>query len=77
MWQFISQAFAGANLGVGFAKGSLPFPEAFHLGADQDESGFELVEEVVVVGGGAVLGDNLDALPVTLFRCRISQLVLS
>ncbi len=55
-------SLTGANFGIGVAKGCLPFPETLDLGADENEAGFELIEQVIVVGGGAVLGNNLDAL---------------
>ena len=57
-----------ANLGVGFAKGSFAFAEGFDLGADENQASFEFVEQIVVIGGRAVLGDNLDALPALFFR---------
>ena len=63
--------FAGANLCISFAQRSLPFPQALHLGADQNQSGFELVEEGVVVRGGAVLSNNLNAFPVTFLSRRL------
>ncbi len=59
---------SGANLGISFAKGSFPFAEGFHLGADQNQTGFELIEQIVVIGGRPILGDNLKALSALLFR---------
>ncbi len=53
--------FAGARLGVGLAEGGLAFAEGFDFGADQNDAGFDFVEEDVVVRGGAILGDDADA----------------
>ena len=55
-------SLAGANLGVGLAERCLAFPEGLDLGAYQDQACLELVEQLVVIGGGAVLGDDLDVL---------------
>lgn len=41
--------FAGARFRVGFAEGGFPFAEGFDFGADEDDTGFDFVEENVVV----------------------------
>ncbi len=43
------------------------FAEGLDLGAHQYQACFELVEQLVVVGGGAVLGDDLVVLLFCLF----------
>src|SRR5450755_41171 len=54
-------SFAAANFGERFAKRSLPFTEGLDLGTDQHDSGFKTVQQLVVVGGCAILRNNLDA----------------
>jgi len=53
--------FAAANLGERFAKGTFSFAERLYFGANQHNSGFEAVEQLVVIGGRAILRNNLDA----------------
>lgn len=53
--------FAAADFGVGLAEGAFAFAEGLDLSAGQDHAGFELVQDEVVVGGGAVLGDDFYA----------------
>jgi hypothetical protein len=52
---------AKANFGVGFAEGTLPFAQGLNFGADQDHAGLEAIREMVVVGGLAILRNNLDS----------------
>ncbi len=60
---------ADANFGIGLAERPLALPEGLDLGADKHEAGFEFIKEMVIVGGGAILSDDLDAFPVLfLFR---------
>ena len=54
-------ARAAANLGEGFAKRTFPLAERLNFGADQHYAGFEAVEQLVVIGGAAILRNNLDA----------------
>ena len=61
-------SLASANFGVGFADCSFAFAERLDFGAHQYQSCFELVEQLVVVGSGAVLGDDLVVLLFCLFR---------
>ena len=67
--------FPAPYFGVGVAKRSLAFPEGFHLCADENKACFEFIEQFVVVGGRAVLGDDLDALKVPFFRRRFHEQV--
>src|ERR1700678_278655 len=53
--------FAAADLGEGLPKRALPFAKRLDLGADQHDSGFQAVQELVVIGSAAVLRNNLDA----------------
>lgn len=53
--------FAGARLGVGFAEGGFAFAKSFDLGADQNDPGFDFIEDMVVVRGGAILRDDANS----------------
>src|SRR5205085_471643 len=51
----IHQPDAGtANFGVGISQVSLAFAQRFYLGACQGHAGLHLLEQVIVVGGGAI-----------------------
>jgi len=67
--------FPAADFRVGVAKRSLSLPESFHFGTDENQACFQFIEQFVVVGGRAVLGDDLDALKVPFFRRRFHELV--
>ena len=49
---------AGLEIHVGVADVGFAFAEGFHFGAVKDEARFHLFEDVVVVGGGAILRDD-------------------
>jgi hypothetical protein len=49
----------GLEIDEGVADVCLTLAESFDLGAMKDQSGFELLQEVVIVRGGAILGDDL------------------
>ena len=58
----IHQPDAGAaHLGIGIAQVGLALAQRLYLGAGQRHSGFHLFEQVIVVGGGAILGNDLRA----------------
>ena len=65
-------SLAAANLGEGIAKGGFAFAEGLDLGAHEYQSCLEVIAEGVIVGGGAVLGDDLDAFVLLLFSPPIS-----
>ena len=50
---------AGLEVDVGVADVGFAFAEGLHFGAVKDESRFHLFEDVIVVGRGAVLRDDL------------------
>ena len=52
---------AGLEIHVGVADVGFAFAEGFHFGAMKYEARFHLFEDVVVVGGGAVLRDDFFA----------------
>ena len=58
----------GANLRVGFPQRRLALPKRLHLGADQHQARLEFFEEIVIVGGGAILRDNFYAFILRFFR---------
>jgi hypothetical protein len=66
-------SFAAANLGECFAKRALPFPKSLDLGTDQDDSGLEVVQEFVVIGGAAILRNNLDSGVLILISARFGH----
>ena len=61
----------GLEIHVGVADVGLAFAEGLHFGAMEDEAGFEAFEDVIVVGGRAVLGDDLFGGPGGLFTLRL------
>lgn len=63
-------SLSGANLRVGFPDRSLAFAKGFHFGAHQDKTGFEMLEEVVVVRRGAILRHDLNTDAIRIFGCR-------
>jgi hypothetical protein len=63
-------SFPSANLGEGFAKRALPFPQSLDLGTDEHDSGLQTIQELVVIGGAAILRNNLDARVLTLIGVR-------
>ena len=66
-------SFAAANLGECFAKRTLPFPECLDLGADENDSGLKIVQEFVVIGGTAILRNNLDSGVLILIGARFGH----
>lgn len=66
-------SFASTNFGECFAKRTLPFPESLDLSTDQNDSGLEAVQELVVVGGAAVLRNNLDSGVLILISARFGH----
>ena len=66
-------SFAAANLGECFAKRALPFPESLDLSTDQNDSGLEVVQEFVVIGGATILRNNLDNLVLILIGARFDH----
>ncbi len=63
-------SLAKANLGVGLPEGAFAFAQRFDLRAHQYQASFQTVQEVVVVGGGAILRNNLYALVLRLLWVR-------
>jgi hypothetical protein len=61
-------SLAKTNFGVGLAEGTLPFAQGLNFGADQDHAGFQTVQQMVVVGGLAILRNNLDAFVLGFIR---------
>ena len=49
----------GLEVDKGVADVCFSFAKGFDLGAVKDQTGLELLKQMVVVGGGAVLGDDL------------------
>jgi hypothetical protein len=66
-------SFAAADLGECFAKRALPFPKSLDLGTDENDSGFEVIQEFVVIGGAAILRNNLDARVLILIGARFGH----
>src|SRR5215472_14880972 len=62
---------AGLEVHIGVADVGLAFAQRFHFGAVQDQPGFELFKKVIVVGGGAILRDDLLARLGALFTLRL------
>jgi len=54
--------FSAAGLGIGLAEGHLPFAECFHFRPLQHQTCLIPLEDVVMIGSGAVLGNQVDAL---------------
>jgi hypothetical protein len=54
-------SFAAADFGEGFAKRALPLAERLDFGADQHDSSLKTIQKLVVIGGAAILRNNLDA----------------
>jgi hypothetical protein len=50
---------AGLKIDESIADVRFPFTQGFDLCAVKDHAGFVFLQQVVVVGGGAVLGDDL------------------
>ena len=50
---------AAAHFGVGVAQIGLAVAQRFHLGARKDHARFHFFEKVIVVGSGAILGNDL------------------
>src|SRR5579859_939067 len=50
---------AGLEIDIGIADIRFPFAQGLHLGAMQDQAGLKSVQQVKIVGGGAILGNNL------------------
>ena len=50
---------AGLEVDVGVADIRFAFAQGFHFGAMEDQAGFKLVEQMIVVRGDAVLRDDL------------------
>src|SRR5579864_8004433 len=60
--------FPSPGLSIGITQASLAFMQCFDFGADQDHAGLVLVEEFIIVRGGAILSDNFDRRSVFLSR---------
>src|SRR5215471_4923017 len=54
---------AGLEVHVSIADIGLAFAEGFHFGAVEDQAGLEPFEKMIVIGGSAVLRDDLLARP--------------
>ena len=52
---------AAADLGVGVAQIGFAGAQRFYLGAGKRHARFHFFEQVIVVGGGAILGNDLHA----------------
>jgi hypothetical protein len=52
---------ANANFGVGLAEGTFALAEGLDLSTHEYQSSFDTIQEMVVVGGGAILRNNLYA----------------
>jgi hypothetical protein len=50
---------AGLEIDEGVTDVRFAFAKGFDLGAVEDQPGLESLEQVVVVGGGAILSDDL------------------
>jgi hypothetical protein len=66
---------SGANLGVGLAQRSFPFTKSLDFGAYEDQASFKLIQQLVIVGRGPILGDDLIALLIPLL-CGIHGAVM-
>ena len=55
-------SLANANLGVGLPEGAFAFAQGLDLGTYEYQPRFQTVQQVVIVGGGAILRNNLHAL---------------
>jgi hypothetical protein len=66
-------SFAATNFGERFAKGTLPFPESLDLGTDENDSSLKIVQEFVVIGGAAILRNNLDSGVLILIGARFGH----
>ena len=49
---------AGLEIDKGVADVRFAFAKGFHFGTVEDQAGFVFLEQVIVIGGGAVLGDH-------------------
>jgi hypothetical protein len=63
---------AGLEIDEGVAVVRFALAKGFDLGAVQDQTGFESLEQVVVVGGGAILSDDLLLLSLFGFACGLT-----
>jgi len=50
---------SGTEIDVGVANIRFSFAQGLHLGAMEDQAGFEAIKEVVIVGSSAILSNNL------------------
>lgn len=53
--------FLAADFAIGVAKSDGAGAKRFHFGANQNQPRFKTVENVIIVGSGAVLGNDLEA----------------
>jgi hypothetical protein len=59
---------AGFEIDVGVANIRLSFAKSFHFGAVKDQPGFIPLQQMIIVGGGAILRDDLLLAFFGLFR---------
>ena len=65
--------FAAANLRERLAQSTFSLAERLYFSADEHDSGFEAVEQLVVVRGRAILRNNLDAGVLILIGARFGH----
>ena len=61
---------AAANFRVSVTQGALALSKSFYLRANEHQSGFQTVEQMIVVRSGPILRNNLDALVLRFIGVR-------
>jgi hypothetical protein len=68
---------AGLEVDIGVADVSFAFAESLNFGTMEDQASLDLVEQMVIVGRGPILGDDCFLLRVLPLRGLLHGLFLS